>query len=62
MGRGGHRPFVVPADPGDPPDRDELLAFAAERLAPFKRPRLVSYVESLPRNALGKVLKHQLRA
>jgi malonyl-CoA/methylmalonyl-CoA synthetase len=54
--------FVVATDPGDPPDEDELLALPAEQLAPFKRPRLVRYVESLPRNALGKVLKHELRA
>jgi malonyl-CoA/methylmalonyl-CoA synthetase len=54
--------FVVATDPGDPPDEGELLALAAEQLAPFKRPRLVRYVESLPRNALGKVLKHELRA
>jgi malonyl-CoA/methylmalonyl-CoA synthetase len=53
--------FVVPTDPGAPPDRDELLALAAGRLAGFKRPRAVHYVESLPRNALGKVLKHELR-
>jgi malonyl-CoA/methylmalonyl-CoA synthetase len=54
--------FVVPADRSDPPDPRELLAFAGGRLASFKRPRLVRYVESLPRNALGKVLKHELRA
>jgi malonyl-CoA/methylmalonyl-CoA synthetase len=54
--------FVVPADPGAPPGREELLAFAAERLAAFKRPRMVHYVEALPRNALGKVMKHELRA
>jgi malonyl-CoA/methylmalonyl-CoA synthetase len=53
--------FVVPADPADPPEEVELLGFAAERLASFKRPRLVRYVESLPRNALGKVQKHELR-
>jgi len=53
--------FVVPADPGDPPDPQELLAFAGGRLAAFKRPRLVRYLEALPRNALGKVLKHELR-
>jgi malonyl-CoA/methylmalonyl-CoA synthetase len=53
--------FVVTADPGDPPEEGELLGFAAERLASFKRPRLVRYVESLPRNALGKVQKHELR-
>ncbi|HEY7606829.1 MAG TPA: AMP-binding protein [Actinomycetes bacterium] len=54
--------FVVPADPADPPGREELLAFAAERLAGFKRPRALHYVEALPRNALGKVLKHELRS
>jgi malonyl-CoA/methylmalonyl-CoA synthetase len=53
--------FVVPTDPGAPPGRDELLAFAGERLAGFKRPRVVHYVEALPRNALGRVLKHELR-
>jgi malonyl-CoA/methylmalonyl-CoA synthetase len=53
--------FVVPADPAAPPAEGELLGLCAERLASFKRPRLVRYVESLPRNALGKVLKHELR-
>jgi malonyl-CoA/methylmalonyl-CoA synthetase len=42
------------------PDEQHLAAFAAERLAPFKRPRLVRFVDGLPRNALGKVLKHEL--
>jgi malonyl-CoA/methylmalonyl-CoA synthetase len=41
-------------------DREALLAFAAERLAPFKRPRAVHFVDSLPRNALGKVVKGEL--
>jgi acyl-coenzyme A synthetase/AMP-(fatty) acid ligase len=54
--------FVVAADPANPPDEGELLALAGGRLASFKRPRLVRYVRSLPRNALGKVLKHELRA
>jgi malonyl-CoA/methylmalonyl-CoA synthetase len=53
--------FVVPADPAAPPAPEELLAYAAERLAGFKRPRVLRYVDALPRNALGKVLKHELR-
>jgi malonyl-CoA/methylmalonyl-CoA synthetase len=50
--------FVVPNGSGL--GERELIAFAAERLAAFKRPRLVQFVDSLPRNALGKVLKHEL--
>jgi len=41
-------------------DAEELIAFAAQRLAGYKRPRVVRIVEELPRNALGKVLKHAL--
>jgi malonyl-CoA/methylmalonyl-CoA synthetase len=51
--------WVVPAGP--PPEQEELLAFAAERLAPYKRPRLVRFLDALPRNALGKVQRHELR-
>ncbi|MCL2543195.1 MAG: FadD3 family acyl-CoA ligase [Nocardioidaceae bacterium] len=40
---------------------DDLIAFAKERLANFKVPRLVEIVDSLPRNLSGKVLKNQLR-
>jgi malonyl-CoA/methylmalonyl-CoA synthetase len=49
---------VVVAD--GPLDTDEVLAFAAEQLAPYKRPRVVRVVDELPRNALGKVLRHEL--
>jgi malonyl-CoA/methylmalonyl-CoA synthetase len=49
---------VVVAD--GPLDTSALLARAAEELAPYKRPRLVRVVDELPRNALGKVLRHEL--
>ena len=39
---------------------DSILAFARERLAPYKCPKSVHVVASLPRNALGKLLKHEL--
>jgi len=41
-------------------DIDDLLEFCAERLADYKRPRQVHLVDELPRNATGKVMKHQL--
>jgi malonyl-CoA/methylmalonyl-CoA synthetase len=50
--------FVVAS--GEPPPPDDLLAFTSGRLAPYKRPRSVRYVAELPRNALGKVQKHEL--
>lgn len=52
--------FVVSA--AERPATDELMEFAGQRLAPFKRPRRVQFVDALPRNALGKVLKQDLIA
>lgn len=39
----------------------ELRAHVAERLADYKRPRVYAFMDELPHNANGKVLKHQLR-
>jgi malonyl-CoA/methylmalonyl-CoA synthetase len=44
----------------DVPSLEALRAFLGERLAPYKRPRLLHVVAALPRNALGKVQKHLL--
>ncbi|HKV86128.1 MAG TPA: acyl-CoA synthetase [Ktedonobacterales bacterium] len=52
---------VVPVD-GAAVSADELVAYCRERLASYKKPRRVVFVESLPRNALGKVQKHLLAA
>jgi malonyl-CoA/methylmalonyl-CoA synthetase len=49
--------FVV----GDP-DLDSLNDLATRELASFKRPRRVHIVEALPRNALGKVVRGDLRS
>ncbi|MFI5284019.1 MAG: class I adenylate-forming enzyme family protein, partial [Candidatus Dormibacterales bacterium] len=39
----------------------ELIAFCGERLAGFKKPRSVDFVDELPRDAAGKLLKRRLR-
>jgi fatty acid CoA ligase FadD36 len=39
---------------------DELINYVAQELSVHKRPREVRFVDSLPRNAMGKVLKKQL--
>lgn len=41
---------------------DELIAWCRERLANYKVPRYVQFVEALPTNAAGKVLKFELAA
>ena len=43
------------------PAVEELVAFARARLAGYKVPRVVSFVDELPRTASGKVLKRELR-
>jgi acyl-CoA synthetase (AMP-forming)/AMP-acid ligase II len=40
---------------------DDLTSFCDQRLADYKRPRRVWFVDELPRNATGKVMKHKLR-
>jgi acyl-CoA synthetase (AMP-forming)/AMP-acid ligase II len=40
---------------------EEIMEHCRSRLAGFKRPRSVIFVDSLPRNAMGKVLKKELR-
>jgi long-chain acyl-CoA synthetase len=42
-------------------DKPTLLHFFKEKFDPYKRPRDVEFVESLPKNALQKVLKRELR-
>jgi len=53
--------WVVPVDGLECPSVDELRAFAREALASYKLPRRVVAVSALPRNALGKVMRHELR-
>ena len=40
---------------------EELQLFAKERLARYKFPRLVAFVDALPRNDRGKVIRRELR-
>jgi long-chain acyl-CoA synthetase len=52
--------FVI-LRPGCSATGDELVAFARERLAGYKLPRAVEFVDDLPRTPSGKVLKRELR-
>ena len=53
------RAFVVVSDPG--PDEDELRDWVRQNLARYKVPREIVFMDELPRNATGKVLKRELK-
>jgi acyl-CoA synthetase (AMP-forming)/AMP-acid ligase II len=44
------------------PPESELVAHCRRRLAGYKEPSAVYFVDELPRNAAGKVAKRELRA
>lgn len=55
------RAVVVPLDIQHPPQASELQLLVRERLAHFKTPSEIIFMEALPRNANGKILRRELR-
>jgi len=60
LGEAGHA-FVVRRQ-GSDLDEEAVLTYARERLANFKVPRGITFIDDLPRNPSGKVLKRELRS
>jgi fatty-acyl-CoA synthase len=52
---------IVAPKPGQQVTEDEIIAWARERIAAFKAPKSVEFIEALPRNASGKILRRTLR-
>ncbi len=52
--------IVVPAA-GASPDPAEIIAWARQRIAAYKAPKSVDFIDALPRNPSGKVLRRELR-
>ena len=52
--------IIVPK-PNAPRDAASIIAWARQRIGGFKVPKSVDFVEALPRNATGKVLRRALR-
>jgi acyl-CoA synthetase (AMP-forming)/AMP-acid ligase II len=46
---------------GCPADASEIMDYARERLAGYKLPKSIDFVNELPRNPSGKILKRALR-
>nr|WTA00037.1 acyl-CoA synthetase [Streptomyces sp. NBC_00857] len=52
--------WIVPARAEEPPSAKELADHVAAQLAAHKRPRVVRYLDALPRNDMGKIMKRAL--
>ncbi len=53
---------VVVLKPGFEAEEDDIIEFCRSRLAAYKRPQSIDFVDRLPKNAQGKVLRRDLRA
>ncbi|MBA4393247.1 MAG: long-chain fatty acid--CoA ligase [Desulfobacca sp.] len=52
--------FVVPRE-GETLTAEEVIAFCREKLAAYKVPKQVEFMEDLPKSTIGKVLRRKLR-
>lgn len=52
--------FVV-VSPGQSVNSQTIIDFCRSRLAPFKLPKQVQFIDAIPRNAAGKALRKELR-
>lgn len=52
---------VVVVKDGEMVTEEEIISFCRQNLASYKKPKLVQFVDKLPRNSMGKVLKHMLK-
>ncbi len=52
---------IVPKDPERTVTEEELVAFGREQLAGYKQPRMVRFIDKLPRTASGKVRRHKVK-
>ena len=53
---------VVVTEPGAPVTAAGIVQICRDNLAGYKKPKRVEFVDALPKNASGKVLKRELRA
>ena len=52
---------IVVMKPGKKATPSDIIGFTRERIAGFKTPKTVDFIEALPRNASGKILRRHLR-
>ena len=59
--RKGERVVAVVVRDDGALDEGRLQMYLSERLVDYQRPRTIMFVDALPRNAMGKVLRRELR-
>ena len=52
--------FVVQKD-GNTVSEEDIIGFVKERIASFKAPKSVTFIDALPKTGSGKITKQQLR-
>ena len=60
--RGETIKVFVTLKPGQTATEEEIIEFCKDKLAPYKRPKLVEFRSDIPKSAVGKVLRKVLRA
>ncbi len=53
--------FIVLKDKNKNPGADQIKAYCKERIAAYKVPKMVEFVDDLPKSLVGKVLRRKLR-
>ncbi|MFI1765430.1 4-coumarate--CoA ligase family protein [Streptomyces sp. NPDC020800] len=53
--------FVVRRPTAGGPSENEIMLYVAERVAPYKRIRRITFIDTVPRATSGKILRRQLR-
>ena len=53
---------IVALAPGQSASGEELIAFCKDNIASYKKPKSIDFVDDLPKNNYGKILKRDLRA
>jgi long-chain acyl-CoA synthetase len=48
--------------PGETATEEEMIAYCKEKLAAYKVPKIIEFIDDLPKSAVGKILRKELRA
>ena len=59
--RGENVKTYIVVKPGQTLTEDEVKAFCRDSLAAYKVPKLVAFIDALPKSAVGKILRRELR-